>query len=170
MATHYLNLKKYASLYSYLFRENPRSLQVDLAVISNEALEAYLEDLLDFTIRDVQLFIYRKNVNRIYVLFALAGITLAIALGFRLALSGNSFWEACYIVVLFTLPSIVLWQLAPKSAPNRRLFFAKLISQELDRRNGSGQDSFTLVHKLQLKKFVKDTSKTSPGVTKESLH
>lgn len=131
-----LELEKFAALNRYFIHESPRALQVDLALISNEVIESYIEDLLDFEISDERLYIFRKNIDRVYSLSALLGLLISLAIGLKLAQSGVSLVLSLSAVLLITLPCGMVWHLAPKLAPNRRLYFAKLLELEMERRIG----------------------------------
>ena len=140
IGTTLLELEPYTSIYNYILKRSPEALQSNLAFIPDEIIESYLEDLLDFTISDHQLHIYRRNFTPKYNVIAIFGLILSMAFGLKLAYSGASFYLALTGVLLIALPSGIIWHLAPKIAPNRRLFFVKLLSQELDRRNGGDQN------------------------------
>ena len=131
-----LEAEKFAAFNRYFIQESPRSLQIDLALVSNEILESYLEDLLDFEINDARLHIFRKNIDRIYSLSSLLGLLIALAIGLKLAQLGTSLIVALSAVLLIALPCGMVWHLAPKLAPNRRLYFAKLVTLEIERRTG----------------------------------
>lgn len=136
-----LTLEPYEGIYSYLTHKSSESLAARVSFIPDEVLESYLEDLLDFQIDDIRLYIQTKDYTKRYNLIAILGLFLAMAFGLILAYSGNSFLIAMSGMLLIVIPSGCIWHLAPKIAPNRRLFFARLISQELDRRNGKDIDS-----------------------------
>ena len=162
-----LELEPYAGLYGYILKRSPETLQSNLAFVSNEILQSYLEDLIDFTISDESLYIYRRYFLRTYNLVSIFGLIVAIIFGLKLAYSGASFPLAMLTVLSIAIPSGVIWHLAPKMTPNRRLFFAKLLNQELNRRNGNINGGKGLMTKIN--KLVKPSAQSVPGMTKETM-
>lgn len=150
-----LKLEKNSGFYSYFLKESPRSIQIDLAYVPTEIISSYLEDLLDFTINDESLFIYKQNLSRIYNLLALLGLIIAMSIGMNLAYAGVELSLSITIVLLIAIPSGFLWHFSPRVAPNRRLFFAKVISQEIDRRKGGDTKDEKLLSKISLSKLIK---------------
>ena len=114
------------------FREN-------VAFVPLEVLESYLEDLLDLTISDEQLFIAKERSFKggslllgvlTLVLFGVASFFLARKL---LLLLG----------VLYGLSLLVLgyWN-GSRKGPVRRVFFARILSREVSRRRGESDGPF----------------------------
>ncbi len=135
-----LKLEKFSGLQVYFSKENSSPLQYEVAFVHTEVLESYLDDLLDFTISDQSLFILKKQTLRIFNLLALLGLLIATVVGFKMAEHGFSFYAALIAVLMIALPSGAFLHLAPKFLPNRRLFFAKILSQEISRRKGIDED------------------------------
>ncbi len=164
-----LELESQIPFYNFLINKTPNCLQTNLAFIPNEVLESYLEDLLDFSIGDEKLCIQRSNLQTPYYLLSLLGLLLAVIFGLQLAYSGATFYMASTGVLLIAIPSALVWHLSPKIAPNRRLFFAKVLSQEIDRRSGNHQDKTKIISR-SLKKFINTESKTVPEMSKSQFH
>lgn len=160
-----LALEPYAGLYGYILKRSPETLKSNLAFVSDEVLRSYLEDLIDFTISDESLYIYRRYFFRAYNLVAIIGLVVAMVFGLKLAYSGTSFALAMLAVLSIAIPSGVIWHLAPKIMPNRRLFFARLLNQELNRRNGNSNDGTGLMTKIN--KLVKPSGIAPAGVSQK---
>ncbi len=164
-----LELESQIPFYNFLVSKTPSCLQSNIAFVPTEVLESYLEDLLDFSINDEKLCINKSNLQTPYYLLSLLGLLLAVIFGLQLAYSGATFYMASSGVLLIALPSALVWHLSPKIAPNRRLFFAKILSQEIDRRTGNHPDKTKIISR-GLKKFINNDGKTLPEMTKEQFH
>ena len=158
-----LELEPYAGLYGYILKRSPSTLKSNLAFVSDEVFRSYLEDLIDFTISDESLYIYRRYFFRTYNLVAILGLLVAMVFGLKLAYSGASFLLAMLAVLSIAVPSGIIWHLAPKIMPNRRLFFARLLNQEINRRNGDSNGERGVMTKIN--KLVKPSVEGVPGMT-----
>ena len=168
IGTSLISLEKDMGIYAYIFKDQPTTIQTDLAFIQTEILNSYLEDLLDFTISDEKLFIYRKNLSRIYNLVAILGLVIAMGLAINLAYQNYSLTLIVSLFFLISIPCALVWHLSPKLAPNRRLFFAKIISNEISRREGIDSDTGLATTRIRLSKLMK-MPKTMPELTKVRL-
>lgn len=124
-----------------------------VSFISVEVLESYLDDLMDLTVSDQDLFIERPRIHQIGWCFAVVGILLALVAGVYLASNGTAPIFAIVLTLLCALPFLLVFQHYYFHSPARRLSFAKLVSQEIARRRGSNFGSRIVTRDMQERLF-----------------
>jgi hypothetical protein len=127
--------------YTYGLTCDTTELREGLAFIPVEALEAYLEDLLDLEVGEDYLFIFREKGRITPAITAFAGLLFAICTGLYAASSGASLFLAFGLTLSMALPFAVLWHFAPREGAMRRMGFAQVLSQEISRRRGHDRDT-----------------------------
>ncbi len=106
-----------------------------------EVLESYLEDLLDLDASDESLFIGRSSIVSWLPTIALSGLVTALGFGLYYASSGGPLFRSVALTLFMAAPFFILWRISPYGGLARRLGFAKLLSGEIARRRGRGQDT-----------------------------
>ncbi|MDC0358864.1 hypothetical protein OAO01_08615 [Oligoflexia bacterium] len=110
--------------------------RVDVSFVSIEALEAYLEDLLDLKISEDILFLNQDKFRLRASHFFPVGIAGAMALGIYAASRGASLLLSLSLALFMAVPFALFWQLSPHGKTARRMLFAKVVSHEISRRRG----------------------------------
>ena len=123
--------------------EAKKEFREGLSFVPIEMLESYLEDLLDLDIPDDKLFIGQVGVLQRSLLLPVLGLCGAVLVGVYAASAGASLFSSLSLSVVLALPFAALWHFAPQCRVNRRLAFAKLLSQEIFRRRGIDKDGRT---------------------------
>ena len=114
-----------------------------VAFVPTEALESYLEDLLDLATPIEQLCIVKKLSLLSGTPISLGGLFLSFSIGLLAAKNGATLPAALLLAIFLALPFAILWHVAPNSSLARRLRFAQFVSHEIARRRGRDGDSFT---------------------------
>ena len=111
--------------------------RVACSFLPDSILDSYLEDLLDLSVTDKDLFIATSGFSprRLLVAFPFAGLLSAVGLGFYLSTLDLPYSFCVAVILLCSIPFALLWEWVPRST-NRRLFFARLIAAELSNRRG----------------------------------
>lgn len=127
-----LEIEESNLLYSFLPKQPKKILQENLAFMPTEVLEAYLEDLIDFTISDEELYIKNAKDSRFELLTLLSVVGTTMVMSY----SGFELLSTSLTVGFIIILAAVIQKLTPSILPNRRLFFARILSAEISRRNG----------------------------------
>lgn len=120
------------------FKKSRYSFEAGVSFVPVEILESYLEDLLDLQARDEDLYIARARKFSWSAPTALVGIGLAMATGLFAATKGFSLMSSFAVTTILALPFGILWHFSPRDFISRRLRFAKLLQNEVNRRRGGG--------------------------------
>jgi len=122
-------------------RESQEQFHTTVAFLPVEVLESYLEDLLEVGTSSEQLYLKRDSVGRWLGISAFLGLAGALVAGLWNAASGASLLLSFLLSVLIASPFAIVWHLSSKESYLRRLRLARVVSQEISSRRGSGADS-----------------------------
>lgn len=113
------------------------NLRVALSFLPDSILDSFLEDLLDLSVSDKDLFIAISgfSLRRLLVALPFAGLLTSVGVGFYLSTLDLPYSFCVAAIVILSIPFALLWEWVPRST-NRRLFFARLIAAELSNRKG----------------------------------
>jgi hypothetical protein len=159
-------------VHRYVLRREREEFRIAVASVPIEVLESYVEDLLDLDVPDEKLFICRRRLETSFQLLAIVGLFISFAWGLWSVSKGASTTASFLCTVAMATPFAVLWHFAPRVQLMRRLGYARIVSREVFRRRGGGQNDSSGVHASVLSKLL--TSPTSrsaiPGAAKITIH
>lgn len=110
----------------------------EISFVPAEALEQYLDDLLDTAVIDEDLHIAKDRAFSPLELISAAGVCISVLFGIYSFLHGSSALGAFLSMACIGLPFALLWLFAPKDKLCRRMRFARIVSGEIARRKGGG--------------------------------
>ena len=136
----------YAAIGAALQLNQPQKFRHQVAFVPTEALESYLDDLLDTTVSDAILCIARRFTLST-AQATLAGISLCaipLAAGLAVTANGGGFVAALLVTGILACPaSYLLSKFFTERSLSRRMRFAQVVSGEIARRRGLGMGTMT---------------------------
>lgn len=113
-----------------------KELRESLVFVPVEALESYLEDLLNAEIPSERLFLLPDRLGARVAWLALAGLLFAVGVGLLAASSGAALLVSFAVTLVTATPFAVLWHISPREASVRRMRFAHVLSHVISQRRG----------------------------------
>lgn len=141
----------YAAIGAALLLNQPNFFRQQVAFVPTEALESYLDDLLDTLVSDETLCISLKAAN------ALTGVllsALSLVAGLIIAAFGGGFYLALFVTGILACPgSYLLSKLYLGRSLSRRMRYAQVVSSEIARRRGKGMGTMSPLYLSDFPRF-----------------
>lgn len=122
-----------------------REFRIEITTISRELLRSYLNDLLDLTIPEERLFIRKFGVGWWPALIAAWGMSIVLFFSALSLMHGAPLLLTSLVSAALLFPFATLWYFVPRARLTRRMRFAKVVSEEIERRYGRGNTSGVVV-------------------------
>ena len=118
------------------FSRSIHQFEAGVSFVPVEFLSAYLEDLMDLSIKEEDLFIQTKRKISSSIWVALIGLSFSLGAGLYIASLGASLIFSFALTMILSMPFALILHLSPRGQLSRRIRFAKLIQNEISRRRG----------------------------------